>query len=783
MQTIHFKYNSYQLQAIVTPSGKLEFLIPSLIASFGKNSSKLGRKLLNGIVKEYKQRRLILSTTLNKPFRQLTIEKDILLDYCRHNVNIREFASLAGFLAHVNIPLIDNQNSLALPGNSLALQLESTINKTEDGWYYFLDSLKAFDFKLKINTVEFKQQLWNAISKQNKKEEPQPEELYYRQHLINHAGLDDLANILETYKELIYSNRLPENCLWGLINGQIYYAAKSVVIETAKLCLQEVNEKYIANYIKLVSNEHKTKQTINLMDNTRYNGWLLAPPGVKELAIHFAAQRQQSLACENHLSTVVVDIPIDCDDFTKIPVEVVFELIDNLEGHPIDFDAAWKWAGYSTKQKALKSLKSKFEEDSEFLTLRLKTTGRDGRPVEKTHLTIDCFKHFCIMAQTKKGKECRQFLLNCEKELRQKRSISMTGTTSYTVNQFINKKILIPALTPALNNQEFYSRCAYAVIAQCLTGHKQSFEDLWQEFVIDSPNLKNAIAWDTKVMKESIRWGFRCQDMETMYRNTLTATALKKCVKQGTISIENAQNIEVSLKDILQVIKPLSTTPKRLRLIQPSVGVNTTPGDKVKELESSEVVELIARKCVSLQSKGDTWYRWVDLIKTVNQGVDRMDSELEVHIWNKLDKYCKRKYRGNKFVTTEGIAQTIIVYSGFVYPDSKIQALPEVAKIFFNNQEILYVLDNKKVYSLSQAIHQIDTDGIASNTYISDWVSIDETNKFYIESTAFGDKYQEVYINKLGFVQLIQSYLKRKEKIDINENKSLETQFALLDNW
>ena len=52
------------------------------------------------------------------------------------------------------------------------------------------------------------------------------------------------------------------------------------------------------------------------------------------------AQKQQSLVWENHLNTVVVDIPADCDDFTKIPVEVVFELIDNLEGHPIDFDAA-----------------------------------------------------------------------------------------------------------------------------------------------------------------------------------------------------------------------------------------------------------------------------------------------------------------------------------------------------------------------------------------------------------------------------------------------------------
>ena len=92
-------------------------------------------------------------------------------------------------------------------------------------------------------------------------------------------------------------------------------------------------------------------------------------------------------------------------------------------------------------------------------------------------------------------------------------------------------------------------------------------------------------------------------------------------------------------------------------------------------------------------------------------------------------------------------------------------------------------MDNKKVYKLSHAIHQIDTDGIAVNTYISDWVMIDEPNKFYEDKADFGIKYQDVYINKLGFVQLIQSYLKRKDKIDGSTSRSLEKQFALLDIW
>ena len=63
MQTIHYKYKSYQLQAIVSPFGKLEFLAPSLIEALGEDSEFLGRKLMNGIAKKYKQRRLNLSTT------------------------------------------------------------------------------------------------------------------------------------------------------------------------------------------------------------------------------------------------------------------------------------------------------------------------------------------------------------------------------------------------------------------------------------------------------------------------------------------------------------------------------------------------------------------------------------------------------------------------------------------------------------------------------------------------------------------------------------------------
>ncbi|MEO1432328.1 MAG: hypothetical protein AAFV71_25330 [Cyanobacteria bacterium J06633_8] len=785
MQTIQFKYDRYQLQAIVTPSGKLEFLVPSLITALGQDNGKLGRKLMNGIAKKYKQRRLILSTTLNKPFRQLTIEKDVLLDYCRHNVHIKEFTSLVNFLSNVDIPQIQhitNQDNAALPGsNPLVEELEASIKKSpENGWYYFVDSLEAINQKLGANVVLYGE-LWDVLPERSKYE---PKESKFCEYLISREGLEFAVAIIFSCNTLFRnSENFPDNIASGRINERKYYIAKDIVNELANYFQFPADDKYISDYMKLVSNEKKTKKTIILENDTRYYGWLLTFCGVESLAISFANKKHQSLVEERQLNTVVVDISDDYDDFTKIPAEVVFELIDNLEGYPIDFDAAWAWVGYFKKQDAIEKLKSKFEEGSEFLRLTVKTTERGGRPAEKIYLTINCFKQFCIMANTKRGKECRQYLIKCEREYRLRLSNSTNSTTNYTVEQFINKETHIPQLTQALTNQEFYSRYTYETIAQYLTSRKNSFDELWQEFVINPPNLKTAIAWDNKIIKEAARWGLNSQDMEAMHHNTLTATALKKCVKQGAISIENGQTIEIMLREALRTVEPLQIAPKRPKLIQPAPGVNTTPGDKAKELESSKVVELLARKCISLQSKGDTWYKWDDLIKAINQDVDRMESEIENHIWEKLPKSYKRKYRGNKFINKQGIAQTTIIYSGFIYPNSKIEALPEVAEIFFGSKEVLEILDHKKLCCLSKAIRKIDFDGIANNSYISDWVTIDELNKFYVETLAFGEKYQEVYINKLGFVQLIQSYLKRKDKINKSEINSLESQFALLDAW
>ena len=94
--------------------------------------------------------------------------------------------------------------------------------------------------------------------------------------------------------------------------------------------------------------------------------------------------------------------------------ELAQQLYTSAEQFPIDFDDAWVWLGYTTKQKALKKLNAHFEEGIDFLTRGLKSsTG--GRPSDLILLSVDCLKSLGMMAGTEKGKEIRKYFIECER--------------------------------------------------------------------------------------------------------------------------------------------------------------------------------------------------------------------------------------------------------------------------------------------------------------------------------------------------------------------------------
>ena len=101
-----------------------------------------------------------------------------------------------------------------------------------------------------------------------------------------------------------------------------------------------------------------------------------------------------------------------------------FALLKSSDLFPIDFDDAWQWIGYSSKQKAKNRLLNNFIEGQDFqirdpgVFNQVGVNSREqglqpnlgGRPGKVIMLTVDCFKSFAMMAGTLKGKEATTLL-------------------------------------------------------------------------------------------------------------------------------------------------------------------------------------------------------------------------------------------------------------------------------------------------------------------------------------------------------------------------------------
>lgn len=99
-------------------------------------------------------------------------------------------------------------------------------------------------------------------------------------------------------------------------------------------------------------------------------------------------------------------------------IELAQELYSSTEEFPVDFDNAWQWLGYSSKQKAKDKLTRNFEEGLDFTVFIQMVECADSKGSsrrQQINLTLDCFKALGMMAGTDKGKEVRSYFLQCEK--------------------------------------------------------------------------------------------------------------------------------------------------------------------------------------------------------------------------------------------------------------------------------------------------------------------------------------------------------------------------------
>ncbi|QSJ14159.1 hypothetical protein JYQ62_19675 [Nostoc sp. UHCC 0702] len=104
-----------------------------------------------------------------------------------------------------------------------------------------------------------------------------------------------------------------------------------------------------------------------------------------------------------------------------LSLELVKNFVESADEFPVDFDDAWRWIGYSRKDNAKTVLIQNFEINLDFLIFQemVNRPQGGGRYRECIKLTVDCFKSFCMMSGTSKGREVRQYFLQCEKQLKQ----------------------------------------------------------------------------------------------------------------------------------------------------------------------------------------------------------------------------------------------------------------------------------------------------------------------------------------------------------------------------
>ena len=136
------------------------------------------------------------------------------------------------------------------------------------------------------------------------------------------------------------------------------------------------------------------------------------------------------------------------DYMEKLPA-----IVKSAEPYPVDFDEAWQWVGYSTKQKGLESLEKNFEKGVDFnlnqeVKVQIEGTRNVKRPFTAIFLTTDCFKAFCMMAGTDKGKEVRRYYLDIERKYYALKQIPQQPYHDYRLIEALNESIRLDAITP-----------------------------------------------------------------------------------------------------------------------------------------------------------------------------------------------------------------------------------------------------------------------------------------------------------------------------------------------
>lgn len=164
-----------------------------------------------------------------------------------------------------------------------------------------------------------------------------------------------------------------------------------------------------------------------------------------------------------------------------LSIELVKTFVESTEDFPVDFDDAWRWIGYSRKDTAKELLLSKFESGFDYIIFAPEQTGakkrgRGGHNRDTIFLGVDCFKSFCMMVGTAKGRDVRQYFLKCEHSLKQ--LLQQSDAVSLTQDTFSLQKEMSEVVESHIKASQSLNRAIHTAIHQQTDTLRSAFEKI-----------------------------------------------------------------------------------------------------------------------------------------------------------------------------------------------------------------------------------------------------------------------------------------------------------------
>ncbi len=135
----------------------------------------------------------------------------------------------------------------------------------------------------------------------------------------------------------------------------------------------------------------------------------------------------------------------------------------------IDFDLAWKWAGFSRKDNAVRLLRSKFQPHINYSEWILRTEEASNSQAAGTRimLTINTFKDFCLRADTKQADNIRGYYIKLEKLFHSCHKEYMESQLTASQAQISQLQSQVQQLTISTPTYEVVEKTKFVYVLSC----------------------------------------------------------------------------------------------------------------------------------------------------------------------------------------------------------------------------------------------------------------------------------------------------------------------------